>query len=106
MKIRLLFIALFAIVFSFSTEAQTATPKVKDRQVRQQKRIKQGMKSGELTRKEVVRLERQQKNIQKTKKKAKADGTVTKKEKAIIHSKQNAASKNVYRKKHNQRSRY
>ena len=105
MKIKLFFIALFAIAFSYSTEAQTRTPKVSKRQVNQQKRIKQGVRSGELTMREAASLQRQQVNIQKTKKRAKADGKVTRKERAVIHSKQHVASKKIYRKKHNNRSR-
>lgn len=96
---------LFAIAFSLNTQAQTATPKVSKRQVVQKKKIKQGVKSGELTRKETKQLHRQQVNIRKTKKAAKADGKVTKKERAVIHAKQNAANRNIKRKKHNARSR-
>ena len=45
----------------------------------------------------------QKKGIQKTKKRAKADGQVTKKERAKIHARQNQASKNIYRKKNNRK---
>jgi len=105
MKIKAFFIALFAIAFSLNTQAQTATPNITKHQLNQQKRIKQGVKSGELTKKEHLKLKRQQVNIQKTKRAAKADGKVTRKERAVIKTKQKAASRNVYRKKHNARSR-
>ncbi len=80
--------------------AQTATPKVTDRQVNQQKRIQQGIKSGELTKKEVAGLQAQQARIQGAKVAAKSDGVVTAKERAKINSMQNKASRNIYRQKH------
>ena len=98
--------SLFLVGFAFTTaQAQTATPKVTKRQVKQQKRIGKGVKSGELTKGEVVKLERQQRRVNRTKKRAKSDGVVTKKERAVIHTKQNRASKNIAVKKNNKRSR-
>ena len=105
MKLKVIIFGLFVFGFAFAGEAQTATPKVKDRQVNQQKRIRQGAKSGELTKKEAVKLQAQQKHIQRTKKRAKADGKVTKKERAKIHNKQNKASKNIRRQKHDKQGR-
>jgi hypothetical protein len=81
------------------------TPVVKKRQVKQSKRIVGGVHSGELTKTETLQLRQQQIHIQQVKNRAKADGVVTKKEKAIIHQKQNQANRNIYRKKHNNRSR-
>ena len=92
-------------IFAIIGTTQAQTPVVKKRQVNQQKRIVQGVRTGELTKAEVIALEKQQRNINRTKKLAKSDGVVTKKEKAIIHHKQNRASANVYRKKHNGASR-
>ncbi|PHN06857.1 hypothetical protein CRP01_10580 [Flavilitoribacter nigricans DSM 23189 = NBRC 102662] len=84
-----------------AASAQTATPKVADRQVNQQKRIIKGAKDGEVSKKEAVRLERQQKRINRSKKRAKADGEVTKKERAKLHARQNKASRNIKRAKKN-----
>ena len=81
--------------------AQTQTKKVNKRQKNQTERIAEGVKSGELTKKEAKKVARQQRDIRKTKRAAKADGVVTKKEKAVIHSKQNAANRNIKRKKNN-----
>ena len=105
MKLKVIIFGLFVFGFAFAGEAQTATPKAKDRQVKQQKRIKQGVKSGELTKKETVQLKAQQAHIQRTKKKAKADGKVTKKERAKIQKKQNKASKNIRSQKHDKQNR-
>lgn len=80
--------------------AQTATPKVTKRQAKQQARIYEGVKSGELTPKEYNRLERQEGKIAADKAKAKSDGVVTGKERAKLHREQNAVSRHIYRQKH------
>lgn len=85
--------------------AQTQTKKVNQRQKNQTTRIAKGAKSGELTKKETKQLARQQRDIRKTKRNAKADGVVTRKERAVIHQKQNAANRNIKRKKNNSRRR-
>jgi len=82
-----------------SVFAQTSKPISKTQKL-QKHRIKQGVKSGELTRVEAKKLNAQQRNIQKTKAVAKADGVVTKKERKIIKTKQAKASKAIYRQKH------
>ncbi len=81
--------------------AQTATPHVTKRQLKQQARIEQGVKSGELTAGETKRLELQQGKIQADKRKAKADGVVTPAERAKLAREQNRASRKIYRLKHN-----
>lgn len=101
MKIKSFVIAMFLISFTFSTQAQVSKKKVVKTQVNQQKRIHQGVRSGELTKKETVQLQRQQARIQRTKKRAASDGIVTRKEKAVIRSKQANASKRIAKKKHN-----
>jgi hypothetical protein len=85
--------------------AQTQTTKVNQRQGNQKDRITEGVKSGELTKKETKNLVLQQRDIRRTKKVAKADGVVTRKERVVIHSKQNSANRNIKRKKKNDRSR-
>ena len=104
MKIKLAIIGMFLVGFTFTIQAQTTKKKVVKTQLKQQKRIKHGVKNGELTKGETIRLKKQQANIQRTKRKAAADGVVTRKEKAVIKSKQTKASKNIARKKHNNRN--
>ncbi len=101
-----------SIVFAIVSLAQTPTPTpgkktpvAKERQKNQQKRIHQGVKSGELKAGEAARLEKEQKEIQQEKKEAKSDGTVTKDERKEIQKDQNKASKHIYRAKHNKRDR-
>jgi len=81
------------------------TPGIKQRQKNQQKRIGQGVRSGELTAKETIRLEKEQKEIQQEKKEAKSDGSVTKEERKEIHQDQNKASRHIFRAKHNKKDR-
>ena len=81
------------------------TPLARARQERQQKRIGEGVASGELKAGEVRKLEKEQKEIQQDKRDARADGTVTGAERREIQKEQNKASRHVYRAKHNNRTR-
>ena len=81
------------------------TPVATRRQGNQQKRITQGVASGELKAGEVRKLEQEQKDIQQEKKEARADGTVTGEERKEIQKEQNQASRHIYRAKHNNRKR-
>lgn len=101
MKIQKLLLGFVLVLFTVSAGAQTATPKVKDRQVTQQKRILKGVKDGEVNKKEAVKLERQQRRINRSKKRAKADGDVTMKERAKLHARQNKASRKIKKAKNN-----
>jgi hypothetical protein len=78
----------------------TATPRIDQREVNQEKRIQQGVKSGELTPRETNRLQAEQGRIQKAETKAKADGKVTAKEREHIEHMQNHASRDIKREKH------
>jgi hypothetical protein len=81
--------------------AQTSdTPKIDQRQTNQQQRIGQGLESGQVTAKEGVKLEKGQARVQNVETKAKADGTVTKAEKAKITHAQNVQSKKIAVQKH------
>ena len=93
------------VLLAGSALAQTHTPVVTKRQHHQQARIRQGVKSGELTRGETRRLERGEAKIQRDKMKAKADGTVTPAEKAKLNREENRESRRIYRAKHNNRTR-
>ena len=100
MKKGMLFVALVVFAAAIAS-AQTATPKVTKRQLKQQARIEQGVKSGQLTAGETRRLERQQAKITTDKAKAKSDGVVTPAERAKLAREQNRANRNIYQKKHN-----
>jgi len=81
------------------------TPWVRRRQVNQGRRIGQGIKSGQLTKKEVKKLAGGQKRVVVAKKTARSDGKVTLKERKRLHTIQNKQSKRIYRAKHNRRKR-
>lgn len=81
--------------------AQTSsTARIDQRQANQEKRIEQGVKSGELTGKEAARLEKGQARIQTMENKAVADGKVTKKERAKIEKAQDKQSRRIAKEKH------
>ncbi|MBF0497040.1 MAG: hypothetical protein HQK58_10780 [Deltaproteobacteria bacterium] len=81
----------------------TDDPVIQYREKNQEKRIQQGVKSGELTPKEAGKLEREQARIKQTESRMKADGKLTKKERARLQRKENKASAHIYNKKHNQK---
>ncbi|MBS0590418.1 MAG: hypothetical protein JSR65_07240, partial [Proteobacteria bacterium] len=71
------------------------------RNANQEKRINQGLKSGELTRKEAGSLERGQAHVDRSEARAGADGHVGAGEQARIQGKENRQSKRIYNKKNN-----
>lgn len=94
---------IFAIISFLGTItfAQTQTPKINKTQKHQVEKIKDGVKSSELTKKEAKTLAAEQKYIRKEKAAAKADGIVTPAEKKEIAKDQAKASKDIAVKKHN-----
>lgn len=92
------------LIFGVATLTAQETPRVDARQENQKNRIKEGVKSGELTRKETANLIEDKKRIKRMESKAKANGTVSVREKARIENAQDKVSKEIYRKKHNDRS--
>ena len=78
----------------------TAMPRAEKRQAEQEKRIQQGVASGELNQKEAARLEKREAKVNADIASAKADGKVTKGERRKIEHEQNANSKAIHRQKH------
>jgi hypothetical protein len=79
--------------------AQTTASEVQ-RDVNQQQRIEQGLKSGELTTREAARLEREEATVNRMQSRALKDGTLSAAEKARIERAQNRVSHDIYREKH------
>lgn len=79
--------------------------RVDKRQLKQQLRIEQGIGSGQLTPRELKKLDRQQDKIARLENRFKSDGWLSRKEKRILLKKLNAASQRIYNLKHND-SRY
>lgn len=85
--------------------AQTATPRVNRRERHQQRRINQGVRSGSLTKREAAKLEHQQAKTEAAEAAAKADGTVTRKERRHLRSRERHTSRSIYRQKHDRQHR-
>ena len=91
-------------VLSVVTSAQEKTPVINKREVKQNQRIREGVKTGQLTKREAKYLHQEQKEIRNSKRSAKQDGKVTKGERKMIKAEQNQANKDIYRLKHNKRT--
>ena len=98
---RILMIAIAAAGITASS-AQT----IHQRQIAEQRRIGQGVRSGQVTAGEALRLERNQASIQRQITRNRIDGGgLTLAERARIQAHQNQASNQIYRLKHNSRTR-
>ena len=75
------------------------------RNVNEQRRIKQGVKSGQVTNREAAALEAGQARVARKEANAAADGRVGPAEQRNIQGSENHQSKRVYRKKHNARTK-
>lgn len=94
-KIILLVAALFTCSIVANAQANNS----------QKQRVKQGVKSGEITKAEAGKIREQRKEVIAEVKKAKADGTVTKEEKKDIKQERKDANKAIIRAKHNNKTR-
>ena len=86
--------------------SQTKTPRITKRQANQQKRIHEGVKDGDLTRRETVKLEAREAKIHHDKKAAKSDGVVTARERTKLRREENRTSRAIYRQKHDDQVRH
>ena len=92
-----------SIVMLFAIGISNSDAQAVKREIRQHKRIKQGVQTGELTPAEAANLHKDEKKIHQEVKDAKADGVVTPSERREIRKDQNKESRKIYRKKHNAR---
>lgn len=97
---RILSIVVLSLIIVQTGLIAQVTPKATGRQAAQRARIAEGVVSGELSRKERRELKAEQRRINRTKRRAKVDGVVTPAEKAKINRRQNRASRNIARQKH------
>ena len=96
---------LFGLTATSFAHSKTKVPVAHKRQVEQQQRIRQGIRSDELTKREVRSIEREQRDIHQEIRASKSDGIVTGAERRDIMQEQNQASRHIYRAKHNRRDR-
>lgn len=94
-----------SMLIAASALAQPSTPIVDQRQANQKARIQDGVKSGELTRREARRLRAEQRRIRVDERRAKADGVVTPAERSQLRREQNRASRDIARQKNDAQTR-
>ena len=105
MKKKIMFAALIIIGFTVASNAQN-TPVVDAREQNQKARIRDGVKDGELTKKEAVGLRAEQRHVKKVEARAKADGVVTPAERAKLDRKQDRASRHIAKQKHDGQTKH
>ena len=90
-----------ALVAAIIPAAGLAQGSVNERERNQRERIRQGVKSGELTRVEAARLRRQEAQIRLNEARARrSGGEFTPQERARIQRQLNRESRRIYRQKH------
>lgn len=92
--------AAFAQPTPAAVKDPVATPRLDQRQANQQKRIDQGVASGQLNARETRRLEKREAKLQADKQAVKADGKVTPQERKQLQHEANRDSQAIYRQKH------
>ena len=97
--IRILVVLALSLSLATSGFAQAGRGRI------QHRRIAGGVHNGELTRMETRQLAKQQREIRREKREARADGVVTAGERREIRKDRRHANRNIYRKKHNRRMR-
>jgi len=103
---RIMSCSTFAILAALAAVAPAGAATVIDqRQENQERRIDQGIQSGQLTGPEAERLQRQQNRIETMESKAQADGKVSAAERRKIRRAQNRASRRIWREKHDAQTR-
>lgn len=93
-------LGLVALMLGFGATSWAGTPVVHTRHYLQEQRIDQGVASGELNQREAARLDARQEHIANVEARAKADGVVTRKERARLHQKQERANAAIALQKH------
>jgi len=104
-RILILAAVIGAMATGTSSFAQTATPRINQRQTNQQHRIANGVRSGQLTPRETVKLENREASLQRHKRMAKADGVVTRRERRGLRREENRNSRAIFRQKHDVQAR-
>jgi hypothetical protein len=91
---------LFAVVFAVMFSAPAFAAGVDRRACHQQARIVEGMRSGELTGREALRLEGREARVQREIARDRADGNFSLRERVRVQRQENRVSRDIYRQKH------
>jgi hypothetical protein len=96
-------IAAPAMTFAQSPAPAAPKPALAQRQFNQQRRIANGVRTGELNRRQTAGLERQQRSIhrQMHAMRARHNGRLTPRNRRVLNHRMNVASRRIYRAKHN-----
>ena len=103
MNLKTIAAAMILGMASYAATAQTAKPA--STLPADNVRIRQGVKSGELTPAERLKLKSQERNVRREKRDYKQDGTITLGESADLRKDKRHLSKNIYRQKHDAQTR-
>lgn len=101
----LILAAAVAAAFTTGASADPRTPGIDRRETRQHSRIREGVRHGQLTRAEEMRLRHGQRHIRRMEHRAKRDGMMTRRERCRVHRALDAQDRAIYRLKHNARER-
>jgi hypothetical protein len=88
-----------------ATPALAAGKSINKVEHKEQQRIRQGIRSGELTRPEARRLEAEQARIRVNERFARADGKLTMRERERLNRELHRASHDIYQQKHDNQDR-
>jgi len=74
-----------------------STPRIDQRQENQERRIEEGVRTGQINRREEARLRAELRDIRRMERRAMADGRISRYEQAQIEQAQNQLSRNIAR---------
>jgi hypothetical protein len=95
----------FSLALAGAATAGNDTPRLDRRENHQAGRIYDGVANGELTKREARRLGAGQVHLRRAEARAKADGSVTARERAHLQREANQQSRRIHRQKHDAQSR-
>ena len=93
--------AIISVMVLVLVSVSGAEGRIAQRQKRQLQRIASGVRRGEITNKEFMRLNREQWRIRQAANKAWADGRISYLERQRVHRLQDKAGQHIYRARHN-----
>jgi flagellar biosynthesis GTPase FlhF len=100
-KVKGVVFVIAVLVFAGPALAESnRTPGLDRREEVQERRIEEGIASGELNEREAARLERGEERLERHEAAAKADGKVTPVERKRLHKEADRMSKRIHRQKH------
>jgi hypothetical protein len=102
---RIVLAALLTVAVATPIFANPKSPGADRREHHQKQRIKEGVRSGQLTREEAKGLRNQQREIRTKEREMKSDGVLTPQERKDLHQDLNESSKHIFEEKHDAETR-